>query len=129
MSITVKIVATIIIAVLPAFSALQVHAHGITEPQHGGIVKVTGDVSLELVKGDGLVLIYILDDEPWDTAGMGGKLKVETAEGKNEYPLTPIAGSGLKAEGVTLEPGAKVLAIITKADGYSKIAGKFDIES
>lgn len=122
------ILKTTMLAALPLLLAGQVHAHGITEPQHGGIVKVSGDVSLELVKGEGTVEIYILDDEPWDTTGMGGKLKVETAEGKSEYKLTPIEGSGLRAEGVTLQSGAKVLAIITKTDGYSKIAGKFDIE-
>lgn len=118
----------ILIAMIPLMVALQGHAHGITEPQHGGIVKVVGDISLELVNGDGQVEIYILDDEPWDTSGMSGKLKVETAGGKSEYTLIPIADSGLKAEGVSLGAGAKVLAIITKPDGYSKIAGKFEIE-
>lgn len=117
-----------LIAMMPLVMALQSHAHGITEPQHGGIVKVVGDISLELVAGDGQVEIYILDDAPWDTSGMSGKLKVETAEGKSEYALTPIDNSGLRAEGVSLGGGAKVLAIITKPDGYSKIAGKFEIE-
>lgn len=117
-----------LIAMIPLILSLQSHAHGITEPQHGGIVKVVGDVSLELVQGDNQVEIYILDDAPWDTSGMGGKLKVETAAGKAEYDLVPIDDSGLKAEGVKLDAGAKVLAIITKSDGYSKIAGKFEIE-
>lgn len=116
------------VAMIPLLMALQAQAHGITEPQHGGIVKVVGDISLEMVQGDNQVEIYILDDSPWDTSGMSGKLKVETAEGKTEYELTPIDGSGLRAEGVSLGAGAKVLAIITKPDGYSKIAGKFEIE-
>lgn len=117
-----------LIAMIPLFLALQAHAHGITEPQHGGIVKVVGDISLELVAGDNQVEIYILDDAPWDTSGMSGKLKVENAEGKSEYELIPMGGSGLRAEGAKLTAGSKVLAIITKADGYSKIAGKFDIQ-
>lgn len=117
-----------LIAMVPLLAALHAHAHGITEPQHGGIVKVVGDISLELVAGNGQVEIYILDDAPWDTSGMSGKLKVETAEGKTEYELTPIDNSGLKAEGVSLAAGSRVLAIITKSDGYSKIAGKFEIE-
>ncbi len=117
-----------VVSILPLLLVLHVQAHGITEPQHGGIVKVVGDISLELVQADGQVEIYILDDEPWDTSGMGGKLKVDTAGNKANYELIPIDGSGLKAEGVTLAVGAKVLAIITKADGYSKIAGKFEIE-
>lgn len=128
MFIIVRTVINTIIAALPLLLAVHVYAHGITEPQHGGIVQVTGDVSLELVNGAEKVEIYILDDEPWDTTGMGGKLKVETAEGKSEYELTPIEGSGLRAEGVSLPSGAKVVVIITKADGYSKIAGKFDIQ-
>jgi len=117
-----------LVAMISLLLSLQSHAHGITEPQHGGIVKVVGDISLELVKGDNQVEIYILDDSPWDTSGMSGKLKVETSEGKTEYQLIPIEGSGLKADGVNLSAGAKVLAIITKPDGYSKIAGKFEIE-
>ncbi len=117
-----------LLAIAPVLAPLQAHGHGITEPQHGGVVKVVGDVSLELVTGDGEVAVYILDDAPWDTSGMSGKLKVETAEGKAEYDLTPIADSGLKAEGLSLDAGDRVLAIITKADGYSKIAGKFEIE-
>lgn len=118
----------LLLAITPALASFQARGHGITEPQHGGIVKVVGDVSLELVAGNDEVAVYILDDAPWDTSGMSGKLKVETAEGKAEYDLTPIANSGLKAEGLSLDAGDKVLAIITKADGYSKIAGKFEIE-
>lgn len=117
-----------LIAMLPLIAVLQAQAHGITEPQHGGIVKVVGDISLELVAGENQVSIYILDDAPWDTSGMSGKLKVEIDGEKSEYVLEPIANSGLQAEGVSLSSGAKALAIITKADGYSKIAGKFDIE-
>ncbi len=116
------------VAMIPLLMVLHTQAHGITEPQHGGIVKVVGDISLEMVQGDNQVEIYILDDSPWDTSGMSGKLKVETAEGKREYELMPIDGSGLKAEGVSLTVGAKVLVIITKPDGYSKIAGKFETE-
>ncbi|MDC0054268.1 hypothetical protein OAK05_08405 [Gammaproteobacteria bacterium] len=59
---------------------------------------------------------------------MSGKLKVENDGGKNQYSLTPIKDSGLEALGVSIPSGSKVLAIIVKADGYSKIAGKFQIE-
>ncbi len=117
-----------LIAMLPLILALQAHGHGITEPRHGGIVKVVGDVSLELVKGDNKVKVYILDDEPVDTSGMSGKLKVEDSSGKSEYELEPIEDSGLVAEGASIAAGSEVLAIITKADGYSKIAGKFKVE-
>jgi len=117
-----------LMAMMPLILVLQAHAHGITEPQHGGIVKVVGDISLELVAGENEVKIYILDDAPWDTSDMKGKLKVEDAGGKSEYELTPIGESGLRAGGVSLAAGSTVLAIITKADGYSKIAGKFEIE-
>ncbi len=117
-----------LIAMLPLVLAAQVHAHGITEPRHGGIVKVVGDVSLELVNGEDRVRIYLLDDAAVDTSGMSGKLKVENSAGEREYKLTPIDDSGLVAEGASIPSGSEVLAIITKADGYSKIVGKFKVE-
>jgi len=117
-----------LIAIIPFVLAAQSHAHGITEPQHGGIVKVVGDISLELVNGEDRVRVYILDDVAVDTSGMSGKLKVENSDGKSQYALTPIEDSGLEARGASIPSGSKVLAIIVKADGYSKIAGKFQIE-
>ena len=118
----------ILIVILPFRLISESRSHGITEPQHGGIVKVVGDVSLELVKNGNHVKVYILDDVATDTSGMSGKLKVENDGGKNQYSLTPIKDSGLEALGVSIPSGSKVLAIIVKADGYSKIAGKFQIE-
>ena len=118
----------ILIVILPFILISESRSHGITEPKHGGIVKVVGDVSLELVNNGNHVKVYILDDVATDTSGMSGKLKVENDEGKNQYSLTPIKDSGLEALGVSIPSGSKVLAIIVKADGYSKIAGKFQIE-
>ena len=118
----------ILIVILPFILISESRSHGITEPQHGGIVKVVGDVSLELVNNGNDVKVYILDDVATDTSGMSGKLKVENDGGKNQYSLTPIKDSGLEALGVSIPSGSKVLAIIVKADGYSKIAGKFQIE-
>ena len=113
---------------IPFVLAAHSHAHGITEPLHGGIVKVVGDISLELVIGEDSVRVYILDDVEVDTSGMSGKLKVENSTGKSQYALTPIEGSGMEAKGTSIPSGSKVLAIITKADGYSKIAGKFQVK-
>lgn len=113
---------------LPLVLAGQGHAHGVTEPRHGGIVKVVGDVSLELVNGGGQVRVYILDDTAVDTSGMTGKIKVESSAGESEYVLTPIEDSGLMSKGASIPGGSEVLVVITKADGYSKIAGKFQVE-
>lgn len=123
-----RVLKKILIVILPFILISESRSHGITEPQHGGIVKVVGDVSLELVKNGNHVKVYILDDVATDTSGMSGKLKVENDAGKNQYSLTPIKDSGLEALGVSIPSGSKVLAIIVKADGYSKIAGKFQIE-
>lgn len=123
-----RVLKKILIVILPFILISESRSHGITEPQHGGIVKVVGDVSLELVKNGNHVKVYILDDVATDTSGMSGKLKVENDGGKNQYSLTPIKDSGLEALGVSIPSGSKVLAIIVKADGYSKIAGKFQIE-
>ncbi len=116
------------LAIIPLVLSLQSYAHGITDPQHGGIVKVIGDVSLELVRGSDHVRVYILDDVTVDTSGMSGKLKVESSAGKSQYPLTPIEDGGLEADGARVPSDSTVLAIIVKADGYSKIAAKFQIK-
>jgi hypothetical protein len=113
---------------LPLLLSGQGQAHGITEPRHGGTVKVVGDVSLELVNGGHQLKVYILDDTAVDTSGMTGKIKVENSAGESEYELTPIEDSGLMAEGVSIPGGSEVLVVITKANGYSKIAGKFQVE-
>lgn len=105
-----------------------VHSHGLTEPQHGGIIKVVGDVSMELVNGKDSVAVYILSDEGFDTTGATGKLKVENAQGELEHELVRVDDGGLVAKGVMVPSGSDVLAIITLADGYSKVAGKFNIE-
>jgi hypothetical protein len=117
-----------LIMILPLLLVVHVNAHGITEPRHGGLVKVVGDVSLELVNGKDQVSVYILDDNAWDTSGMSGKIKVESSVGTSEFPLTPNDDSGFTSEGATIPAGSKVLVIITKADGYSKIAGRFEVE-
>jgi hypothetical protein len=117
-----------LIAMIPLMLAIHVHAHGVTEPRHGGQVEVVGDVSLELVVAADQVSVYILDDAAVDTSGMSGKLKVENGSGTSEFPLTPIGDSGLVSKGATIPAGSKVLVIITKADGYSKIAGRFEVK-
>jgi hypothetical protein len=123
-----KIILKSLFTLLLVLPALYAQAHGITEPQHGGIVKVVGDVSLELVLSGEGVAVYILDDEPWDIDGMTGKLKVESGAVKSEYELIPTPGGALSIEDVVIEKGSSVLVILTKADGYSKIAGKFSID-
>lgn len=117
-----------LVMMLPLLLAVHVYAHGITEPRHGGLVKVVGDVSLELVNAKDQVSVYILDDSPWDTSGMRGKIKVESSAGTSEFPLIPNDDSGFTSPGATIPAGSRVLVIITKADGYSKIAGRFEVE-
>lgn len=117
-----------LLLLIPLLLASHANAHGITEPRHGGLVKVVGDVSLELVNGEGAVSVYILDDNAWDTTGMSGRIKVEGSAGTSEFPLTPNADSGFTSKGATIPAGSKVLVIITKADGYSKIAGRFEVK-
>ena len=59
--------------VLPSFVALVVlgipsltfdaaQAHGGTQPEHGGVVQLVGDMSFELVAGADGVELYVEDD-------------------------------------------------------------------
>lgn len=104
-------------------------AHSSAAPQHGGIVQLTGEMAFELVIKDERVELYVVDDgKPADSSQMTAKLKVRTAEGTTDIELKPDGDNRFAAEGVKVPGGAKVLAIVTAANGFTKSGANFDIE-
>ena len=88
-------------------------AHGAHKAKHGGVVATSGDLGFELVATPGGAVLYIDDhDKPAAVAGMAGKLTVLNGSAKSEAVLA-VAGDKLEAKGVTLAPGAKVVAALT----------------
>ena len=94
-----------------------VFGHG-AQPQHGGIVSSSNDVSYELVAEGSNATIYVLDhDKPVDTSRMGGKLTVLNGSEKAEAELKPAGQNMLQAKPVKLAKGAKAVASVVRGDG------------
>ena len=104
-------------------------AHGGTQPEHGGVVQLVGDMTFELVARPDGVELYVEDDgEEVNSAELAAKLTVVNAGAKSEVVLTPASGNKFEAKGVKIAPGAKVTALLTLKDKQSKIAANFTIK-
>ena len=71
------------------------YGHGSTEPQHGGVVMIVGEMSFELVTSTDKVELYLLDDgEELDTSTLSAKLKIKNVENHDlQLPGTAQAPS------------------------------------
>ena len=104
-------------------------AHGGTQPEHGGVVQLVGDMTFELVARPDGVELYVEDDgEEVNSAELAAKLTIVDAGAKSEVVLTPATGNKFEARGVKIGPGAKVTALLTLKDKQSKIAANFVIK-
>jgi hypothetical protein len=118
--------AMLILGVSP-FNVVQ--AHGGTQPEHGGVVQLVGDMTFELVARPDGVELYVEDDgEEVNSAELAAKLTVVAAGAKSEVVLAPATGNKFEAKGVKIAPGAKVTAVLTLKDKQSKIAANFTIK-
>ena len=112
---------------VPPFNAAQ--AHGGTQPEHGGVVQLVGDMSFELVaRADGVELYVEDDGDEINSADMAAKLTVVDAGAKAQVTLTPAAGNKFEAKGVKIARGAKVAVLLTLKDKQSKIAANFTVK-
>jgi hypothetical protein len=95
-------------------------AHGAAGPKHGGVVQVANDVSFELVGDADGATIYLVDhDAPMPSAGITGKLTVLIGSQKTEAEVKPAGDNKLKATGVKLASGAKVVAVLNNVEGQT----------
>ena len=104
-----------------ALSALGFNAalaHGAGEPQHGGIVQVANDVNFELVvEADGATIYLVDHDEPMSSKGISGKLTVLQGAKKVEVDVKEAGDNKLRATGVKLGKGDKVVAVLNNVEG------------
>jgi predicted lipoprotein with Yx(FWY)xxD motif len=104
-----------------ALSALALNAamaHGAGKPQHGGIVQVANDVNFELVVDANGATIYLVDhDEPMLSTGISGKLTVLQGDRKSEAEVKAAGDNKLRAEGIKIASGAKVVAVLNNVEG------------
>ena len=113
------------VALAGVFAAPLATAHGVADPQHGGVVQGAADLSFELVAQPGGALIYVMDhDDEADVAKFGGKLMVLNGSAKSEGAIKPAGGNRLEVKGVTLAKGAKAVAVI-EGTGRKAITVRF----
>lgn len=111
----------LLIAALLASSALAMNpamSHGSAAPRHGGIVQVANDVNFELVvEADGATIYLVDHDEDMPSKGISGKLTVLNGAQKTEVDVKATEGNKLRATGVKIAPGAKVVAVLNNVEG------------
>ena len=102
---------TLAVLCLSALSFNVALAHGGAKARHGGVVATASDLSFELAAQGSNAVIYIEDHgKPMAPTGLKGKLTMLSGTVKSEAELV-VAGDKLEAKGITLAPGAKVVAI------------------
>lgn len=103
---------------LGALTLNQAMAHGAGQPQHGGVVQVANDVSFELVaEADGATIYLVDHDEPMSSKGIAGKLTVLRGSNKTEAEVKEAGDNKLRATGVKLAKGDKVVAVLNNVEG------------
>lgn len=104
-------------------------AHGSTKPVHGGIVTMSGETVIELVRAPKGVDIYLTEeDEPLAASGFTGKLIVTAGGAKKETALVPQARNKLTAPGLKIPAGAKVVVSLTAKSNGAKTLASFTVK-
>ena len=113
-----KLMAAAVLA-LSALTMNSAMAHGSGKPHHGGIVQMANDVTFELVvEADGATIHLIDHDEPLASKGISGKLTVLRGSEKTVVDVTAVdGGNKLRATGVKIAGGAKVVAVLNNIQG------------
>jgi hypothetical protein len=115
---TTKHVIQIAALALGALTLNQAMAHGGGKPQHGGVVQVANDVSFELVAETDGATIYLVDHgSPMPSKGIAGKLTVLQGSNKTEVEVRSAGDNKLRATGVKLAKGDKVVAVLNNVEG------------
>ncbi|MBB3861573.1 hypothetical protein GGQ88_002861 [Novosphingobium hassiacum] len=122
-----------IIAAMAGFALIALPAaaiaHGSMKPSHGGLVTMTGETVVELVRAPKSVDIYISEeDEPLAASGFTGKLIVTASGAKKETPLVAQKGNKMTAPGLKIPAGAKVVVALTSKAGGAKTLASFMVK-
>lgn len=105
----------------------QALAHGNTEPQYGGVVKIVGEYSFEMKQDGEQVSVWVFyDGEPLNASELTLRLKVK-GEGRKEMIDAPAAEGNRFSASLNLNGASQVLAMLTLQDGVSKIVGKYKL--
>ena len=121
--------ATLLASTLLSLTFAVAEAHNGTQPEHGGVVQIVGDMSFELVTRPDGVELYVEDDgDEVNSAELAAKLTIVDAGTKSEVSMTAATGNKFEAKGVKVGKGAKVGVLLTLKDKQSKIGANFTVK-
>jgi hypothetical protein len=112
-------------AVLPTLllaAAIPAYAHGSMKPQHGGIVKMSGEIMVELVSTPKGLSFYVTEeDEPRAASGFNGTVTITPAGGsKTSHAMVAQQGNLFTVAGAKAPKGAKVVVSLTEKSSGAK---------
>ncbi len=106
----------------------QANAHGVPQPQHGGLIEDAGLVAIEMVANGDTVDLYLTDhDQPVSAEGVTGVLTITTRHKRVKTDIVALSGNQLQSKGVSYQSGSRVSALLTLADGKTKVSARFKI--
>jgi hypothetical protein len=101
-------------------------AHGSMKPSHGGVVTMSGETMVELVRTAKGADIYISEeDQPLAASGYTGTATVTASGAKKSFPLTAQAGNKMTAPGLKAPAGSKVVVALTSKKSEAKTFATF----
>jgi hypothetical protein len=107
-------------AAMLVLAPVGTQAHGSMEPQHGGIVKMSGEIMVELVStARGLSFYVTEEDEPIPAAGFDGSITLTAPGGaKTSHALVAQRGNLFTVSGARAPRGSKiVVSLVEKRSG------------
>lgn len=103
-------------------------AHGVTKPQHGGIVQMSGEAFFELVQEpDGVALYVLNEDEPVDAKAMTAKLSISAGGKKTEVSMAATQGHRFFAQDLKLAKGSTVAVMVVEQATKSRLGTTFTV--
>ncbi|MPS68848.1 MAG: hypothetical protein E2586_10160 [Novosphingobium sp.] len=113
-------------AVLLASAPATAFAHGSMKPQHGGIVAMSGEILVEMVKSPKGVSFYVSEeDEPVPASGFDAKVTVTAAGKKTQTALVAAGGNRFSAPGLAAPKGSKVVVSLVNKRDQAKTFASF----
>jgi hypothetical protein len=104
-------------------------AHGVTKPQHGGVVQMNGETLFELVRSPAGVSLYVMDeDEPVAASGMTARLSVTAGGKRRDVAMVAGKGNQFVAKGLTLPRGASVGVLVINKASQARYGTTFTIK-
>ncbi|GEM_PF-743582 len=101
-------------------------AHGSMKPTHGGVVAMSGEILVEMVKAPKGATFYISEeDEPVAASGYDAKVTVTSGGKKTQAVLTAAGGNKFTAPGLVAPKGSKVVVSLVNKRDQAKTFASF----